>query len=918
MEGHHCKDCGLNFDSVKSLDVHLHYHKENLLMKWGQPDEANNNNAGSNNKRVTMAPADSSDGMVKQEPGHSSSPQPGYNHPPTPGSYSSAPSPYQDAFSTPSQQNGGTMNPYQQFGNYLASESFFMQQQQSQPPQNSETNYILGSGHDFPSSSNIDNLRQSTPSPSPSASMYRYHPYQQHYVPERNNGVSPSGPSPSSYQPPPTPQQCDKCGFVCHSSTALLEHLNTAHPPSQSPAPFIFPGSEIKTEDKPAAEILDLDSHKVHHVFQPDEKAAAETNGRGSNPHSVSGMLWGAVPRQDIAHSPEFQTVSSPVPQPSMQFQRGGSFATQPHLQHHSVVSSLPPPPPSPQQHKNGGSQSSGNQSWKSNEARRPKTYNCSACNKWFTSSGHLKRHYNTTLHKNAVKQSGAPDPANQPVSNHHHPARAAEISPSPRRQSPAQILSMTEDSSRSDDANSNGNLPTLNQQATSPPNLMAGPPISMEAQTEGLPFFTSNESTLLHNPSISVHTSPQQEPALLPPMQPQHTTTHPYTLPQVASPQVASPPAHQFIHHPIPQHQIRHPTPPSTLPMTEMFSPNGQPPHISTHQQHQQMLPISINHHHLIPTTGNYGSNGDAVSVMQEAHQFLYPVNSTPQHHENSPLPSFAQFGHHGFGANVGFGELTSSYPNFGMVNVESGNMAIDNVGGLLNSDSQHHLLVTMKQDDTFWMNGFVEQDNMLDDGSNTFQSDSNTSVSSISPAISPQSDEKEESKITTTTRNEMPLKAANRNINNNNNNNTIKKNKNGQIICIECDKVFNKACYLTQHNKSFHAGHKPYKCDRCGKRFTTECMYTEHLGKHAGEKPHKCDACPKQFNHKTDLRRHMCLHTGEKPFTCDICKKGFIRKDHMLKHCETHRRKTGHHHQNNHLKNLSVVTPVERSGSL
>lgn len=64
------------------------------------------------------------------------------------------------------------------------------------------------------------------------------------------------------------------------------------------------------------------------------------------------------------------------------------------------------------------------NQSWKSNEARRPKTYNCTACNKWFTSSGHLKRHYNTTLHKNAVKQSNQPDPANMPISAHHHPGR--------------------------------------------------------------------------------------------------------------------------------------------------------------------------------------------------------------------------------------------------------------------------------------------------------------------------------------------------------------------------------------------------------------------------------------------------------------------------------------------------------------
>lgn len=32
----------------------------------------------------------------------------------------------------------------------------------------------------------------------------------------------------------------------------------------------------------------------------------------------------------------------------------------------------------------------------------------------------------------------------------------------------------------------------------------------------------------------------------------------------------------------------------------------------------------------------------------------------------------------------------------------------------------------------------------------------------------------------------------------------------------CVDCDKTFNKACYLTQHNKSFHAGDKPFKCSR------------------------------------------------------------------------------------------------------
>lgn len=112
----------------------------------------------------------------------------------------------------------------------------------------------------------------------------------------------------------------------------------------------------------------------------------------------------------------------------------------------------------------------------------------------------------------------------------------------------------------------------------------------------------------------------------------------------------------------------------------------------------------------------------------------------------------------------------------------------------------------------------------------------------------------------------------------------------------CIDCNKNFNRACYLTQHNKSFHSGDKPFKCNQCGKRFPLEYMHEEHLLKHAGDKPYKCGECPKQFNHKTDLRRHQCLHTGEKPYACDTCGKGFIRKDHMMKHLDTHKKKQIH----------------------
>jgi Zinc finger, C2H2 type len=113
------------------------------------------------------------------------------------------------------------------------------------------------------------------------------------------------------------------------------------------------------------------------------------------------------------------------------------------------------------------------------------------------------------------------------------------------------------------------------------------------------------------------------------------------------------------------------------------------------------------------------------------------------------------------------------------------------------------------------------------------------------------------------------------------------------GEYRCDLCDKVFNKSCYLTQHNKTFHCGDKPFKCQRCGKRFPCDASHEEHVAKHGGDKPFKCEQCPKAFNHKTDLRRHMCLHSGSKPFSCIQCGKGFIRKDHMVKHMDTHKKK-------------------------
>ena len=74
---HHCKDCNIFFDSSKSLDVHLQYHQENPLSKWGQPGASSSHGEDNNNfikpgaKRgdfgAVTAPADSSDMQAFQQ-----------------------------------------------------------------------------------------------------------------------------------------------------------------------------------------------------------------------------------------------------------------------------------------------------------------------------------------------------------------------------------------------------------------------------------------------------------------------------------------------------------------------------------------------------------------------------------------------------------------------------------------------------------------------------------------------------------------------------------------------------------------------------------------------------------------------------------------------------------------------------------
>lgn len=256
----------------------------------------------------------------------------------------------------------------------------------------------------------------------------------------------------------PAAHQCDQCGAVYDSPHVLVEHVQTHHPthhfaafpdiyPSAASSAAIHPPHHVKSDAvSETAEILDLDSHKVH-VYQPPGSVGVNGghNGNPTPPYTPATSIGSGSASN--SSSMGWMTPTPPLPPPPAPTHdyrqppiiNGGHPAP-------TIINgghSAPPFPSfelmSPTQQNVNGVQSAGpiKTSWKNvnnppppapppgvggnhgggSEARRPKTYNCESCNKWFTSSGHLKRHYNTTLHKNAVKTSGGSN-GSAPVSS--------------------------------------------------------------------------------------------------------------------------------------------------------------------------------------------------------------------------------------------------------------------------------------------------------------------------------------------------------------------------------------------------------------------------------------------------------------------------------------------------------------------
>ncbi|KAJ2942168.1 hypothetical protein O0L34_g15708 [Tuta absoluta] len=105
---------------------------------------------------------------------------------------------------------------------------------------------------------------------------------------------------------------------------------------------------------------------------------------------------------------------------------------------------------------------------------------------------------------------------------------------------------------------------------------------------------------------------------------------------------------------------------------------------------------------------------------------------------------------------------------------------------------------------------------------------------------------------------------------------------------MCEQCGRIFQSMALLKDH-MWVHTGEKRFKCDRCDKSFTQKTNLVFHMRVHSNARPsYECPLCGKHFAFFNNRRRHMFIHTGLKPFKCDTCGKAFTTSGEQRAHVE------------------------------
>ena len=90
------------------------------------------------------------------------------------------------------------------------------------------------------------------------------------------------------------------------------------------------------------------------------------------------------------------------------------------------------------------------------------------------------------------------------------------------------------------------------------------------------------------------------------------------------------------------------------------------------------------------------------------------------------------------------------------------------------------------------------------------------------------------------------------------------------GYLVCSQCHVTFATVSGLNYHVRHVHHKLARYRCETCGKAFSSPSNYHDHVATHTGVKRNICPVCQDHFTFRHNLKRHILnFHPGQ--FTHD-----------------------------------------------
>lgn len=117
-------------------------------------------------------------------------------------------------------------------------------------------------------------------------------------------------------------------------------------------------------------------------------------------------------------------------------------------------------------------------------------------------------------------------------------------------------------------------------------------------------------------------------------------------------------------------------------------------------------------------------------------------------------------------------------------------------------------------------------------------------------------------------------------------------------RLSCPECGKMFWRKSLLRDHRKRRHSTGsvaRRHACRICAAKFCRLSGLETHMRSHTGVKPFKCERCGRRFSSKSNCRRHLLTHPeSRQAHPCVVCGSTFALKSYLVRHLQTNLHKT------------------------